>query len=42
MLAVRNDVIEAQKEYFKQLYDVYTKEQVSVNMFGFDGVRRYN
>ena len=27
------------KEYFEDLYNAYTREQVAVHMYGFDGIR---
>ena len=30
------------KEYFEELYNVYTQEQVAVHMCGFDGIRKCN
>ena len=30
------------KEYFEDLYNIDTEEQVAVHMYGFDGIRRGN
>ena len=30
------------KEYFRDLYDIHTQEQVIVHMYGFDGIQRGN
>ena len=30
------------KEYFKDLYNIDTQEQVAVSMCGFDGIRKGN
>ena len=30
------------KEYFEDLYNIYTQEEIAVPMCGFDGIRRGN
>ena len=38
----RPEVQRIWKEYYEDLYNIDTQEQVAVHMFGFDGVRRGN
>ena len=38
----KDDALKTWKEYFEDLYNMDTKEQVIVDIYGFDGVRKGN